>query len=46
MELTVPSCIAGSIETEMNNNDMPLDAGLNELCKVFEAGIFFLHEPL
>jgi hypothetical protein len=29
----------------MKNNDMPLDAGLTELCKVFEAGIFFLHEP-
>ncbi|KAH0365376.1 SPO22-domain-containing protein, partial [Aureobasidium melanogenum] len=30
-------CIVGSIETELNNNDMPLDAGLTELCKVFEA---------
>ncbi|KAH0269856.1 SPO22-domain-containing protein, partial [Aureobasidium melanogenum] len=30
-------CIVGSIETELKNNDMPLDAGLTELCKVFEA---------
>lgn len=37
--LTMHSCIVGSIETELKNNDMPLDAGLTELCKVFEAGI-------
>ncbi|KAH0013899.1 SPO22-domain-containing protein, partial [Aureobasidium melanogenum] len=30
-------CIVGSIETELENNNMPLDAGLTELCKVFEA---------
>ncbi|KAI4727187.1 hypothetical protein E4T49_05102 [Aureobasidium sp. EXF-10728] len=30
-------CIAGSIETELNNNDMPLETGLTELCNVFEA---------
>ncbi|KAG9964353.1 SPO22-domain-containing protein, partial [Aureobasidium melanogenum] len=30
-------CIVGSIETELKNNDMRLDAGLTELCKVFEA---------
>ncbi|KEQ69702.1 SPO22-domain-containing protein [Aureobasidium namibiae CBS 147.97] len=32
-------CIAGSIEAEVNNHDMPLDAGLTELCKVFEAAM-------
>jgi hypothetical protein len=36
--------VAGSIETELNNNDMSLDAGLTELCKVFEAGMSALHE--
>ncbi|KAG9530791.1 SPO22-domain-containing protein, partial [Aureobasidium melanogenum] len=30
-------CIVGSIETELKNNNMPLDTGLTELCKVFEA---------
>ncbi|KAH0162689.1 SPO22-domain-containing protein, partial [Aureobasidium melanogenum] len=30
-------CVVGSIETELKNNNMPLDAGLTELCKVFEA---------
>lgn len=39
MVLTVHSCIVGSIETELKNNNMPLEAGLTELCKVFEAGI-------
>lgn len=38
MVLTAHRCIVGSIETELKNNDMPLCAGLNELCKVFEAG--------
>lgn len=37
--LTAHSCIVGSIETELKNNNMPLCAGLIELCKVFEAGI-------
>ncbi|KAH0273154.1 SPO22-domain-containing protein, partial [Aureobasidium melanogenum] len=32
-------CIVGSIETELKNNDMRLDAGLTELCKVFEADL-------
>ena len=39
MVLTAHSCIVGSIETELKNNNMPLEAGLTELCKVFEAGI-------
>ncbi|KAG9644000.1 SPO22-domain-containing protein, partial [Aureobasidium melanogenum] len=30
-------CIVGSVETELKNNDMPLDVGLTELCKLFEA---------
>ncbi|KAG9562955.1 SPO22-domain-containing protein, partial [Aureobasidium melanogenum] len=32
-------CIVGSIETELKNNDTRLDAGLTELCKVFEADL-------
>ncbi|KAI5200557.1 hypothetical protein E4T39_05665 [Aureobasidium subglaciale] len=32
-------CIAGSIETELDQNGMSLDAGLTELCKVFEAAM-------
>ncbi|KAI5206918.1 hypothetical protein E4T38_03634 [Aureobasidium subglaciale] len=32
-------CIIGSMETELNQGDMPLDAGLTELCKVFEAAM-------
>ncbi|KAI5270015.1 hypothetical protein E4T47_06531 [Aureobasidium subglaciale] len=32
-------CIVGSVETELNQGDMPLDAGLTELCKVFEAAM-------
>lgn len=36
--LTAHSCIVGSIETELENNDMSLCAGLHELCKIFEAG--------
>ncbi|KAI5240059.1 hypothetical protein E4T43_06366 [Aureobasidium subglaciale] len=32
-------CIVGSMETELNQGDMPLDAGLTELCKVFEAAM-------
>jgi hypothetical protein len=45
MILTVPSCIAGSIETELNNDNTPLEVGLTELCKVFEAGMFILQNP-
>lgn len=37
-QLTALSCIAGAITAELNTNDMPLEAGLAELCKVFEAG--------
>ncbi|THY47967.1 hypothetical protein D6C98_06905 [Aureobasidium pullulans] len=32
-------CIAGAITAELNTNDMPLEAGLTELCKVFEAAM-------
>ncbi|KAI4848171.1 hypothetical protein E4T45_06456, partial [Aureobasidium sp. EXF-8846] len=32
-------CIAGSIETELNNDNTPLEVGLTELCKVFEAAM-------
>ncbi|KAI4843922.1 hypothetical protein E4T44_06487 [Aureobasidium sp. EXF-8845] len=38
-------CIAGSIETELNNDNTPLEVGLTELCKVFEAGMFVLQKP-
>ncbi|KAL2027147.1 hypothetical protein VTO58DRAFT_111238 [Aureobasidium pullulans] len=42
-------CIAGAITAELNTNDMPLEAGLTELCKVFEAGRttspLQIHEP-
>jgi hypothetical protein len=37
-------CIAGSIETELNNDNTPFDVGLTELCKVFEAGMFTLQK--
>jgi hypothetical protein len=42
MILTVLRCIAGSIETELNDDNTPLEDGLTELCKVFEAGMFTL----
>ena len=32
-------CIAGAIITELKNNNMPLENGLKELCKIFEAGM-------
>ncbi|KAK6002464.1 hypothetical protein QM012_002102 [Aureobasidium pullulans] len=38
-------CIVGSVETELKRNAIPLDAGLTELCKVFEAGIFTRDYP-